>query len=384
MRGGAEQAGALLSHGRALSLLLGVLLAVLLLAVAALPARAADLSGRYEGIGAGAGMSLVLDESGERIEGTFRPRDGLEYRLTGERSPEGAEGSLVIGGKASAAFFHLEKRPLGVQFLFIPSNAKGLPDIASAREYSFLNEDARKPSSPDYRPAPQAPVDIVHFVDHYTEWSPRDVARQYAALAEDMRALILLYDYASVDVIWRICGSGPPNDVFPEAALDELLDRQTADCGEILRLVKKVRQEKHFGEFLRRAKFEMQLVRSTVQCARGRMPQARCADVSAIGGPLILRWQDATVLLGGAARGEAAVAAPPEDLPPDLSVAAEEAGGEAALPLSRPSLPDYSGSALPADGPDNAGPASDRGVETPGAAERTTLSAPLPLVRPRR
>ncbi|MEP1904742.1 MAG: hypothetical protein ABJJ29_14135 [Nitratireductor sp.] len=371
------------------------MLAVLLLAASALPLRAAGLSGSYEGIGAGAGMSLVLNETGERIEGAFRPRQGLEYRLSGERSAKGAEGSLIIGGKASAAFFHLEKRPLGVQFLFIPSNAKGLPDIASAREYSFLNEDARKASSPDYRPAPQAPVDVVRFVDRYTEWSPRDVARQYAALPDDMRALILLYDYASVDVIWRICRSGPPNDVFPQAALNELLDRQTADCREILRLVKDVQDKKHFGEFLRRAKFEMQLVRSTVQCARGRMTQARCADVSAIGGPLILRWQDATVLLGGAARGEAAATAPPADLPPDMSadtsVGTEEVRGQAPVPLSRPSLSgvESSGSVPPADRPDGAGsvhdqPANDREAETPGADMRTTLSAPLPLARPRR
>lgn len=390
MRGGADQAEELCTYGRVPPLLQGVLLAVLLLAASALPLRAAGLSGSYEGIGAGAGMSLVLNETGDRIEGAFRPREGLEYRLSGERSAKGAEGSLVIGGKASAAFFHLEKRPLGVQFLFIPSNAKGLPDIASAREYSFLNEDARKASSPDYRPAPQGPVDVVRFVDHYTEWSPRDVARQYAALPDDMRALILLYDYASVDVIWRICRSGPPNDVFPQAALDELLDRQIADCREILRLAKKVREEKHFGEFLRRAKFEMQLVRSTVQCARGRMPQAHCADVSAIGGPLILRWQDATVLLGGAARGEAAVSAPPadlpSDLPPDTSVAAGEVVGHAPLPLSRPSLSEIevSGSVPPADRPDNTGPAHDREAETPGAEMRTSLSAPLPLARPRR
>ena len=389
MRGGADQAGEWFSQGRVPPFLQGVLLAVLLLAASALPLSAAGLSGSYEGIGAGAGMSLVLNERGERIEGAFRPREGLEYRLSGERSAKGAEGSLIIGGKASAAFFHLEKRPLGVQFLFIPSNAKGLPDIASAREYSFLNEDARKASSPDYRPAPQAPVDVVRFVDRYTEWSPRDVARQYAALPDDMRALILLYDYASVDVIWRICRSGPPNDVFPQAALDELLDRQTADCREILRLVKDVQDKKHFGEFLRRAKFEMQLVRSTVQCARGRMPQARCADVSAIGGPLILRWQDATVLLGGAARGEAAVSAPPADLPPDMSAdtsaGTEEVRGQAPVPLSRPSLSEVesSGSVPPADGPDGAGSAG-REVETPGADMRTTLSAPLPLARPRR
>ena len=385
MRGGAGQARRLL-HGHALPLLRLVFLAALTLAASASPLRAAGLSGSYEGIGAGAGMSLTLTDTGDRVEGMFRPRDNLEYRLSGEQSAKGAEGSLVIGGKASTAFFHLEKRRLGVQFLFIPANDKGLPDIASAREYSFLKEGAHKTTSPEYRPAPQASVDVVHFIDHYTEWSPRDVARQYRALPDDMRALIQLYDYASVDVIWRVCQSGPPNDVFPQDSLDELLDRQTADCSEILRLVKKVKAENHLNEFLRRAKFEMQLVRSTVQCARGLIPQARCADVSAIGGPLILRWQDATVLLGGAESEKSAAKAPPvspsspADMPPDIAADTSEAaslpGERAILPLPRPGTMTVERAV---EGAANAGKS-----ETPGAEMQTMISAPLPLARPRR
>ena len=378
MRGGAGQARAY-SRSHALPLLHLAVLAAAMLAASVSSLWAAGLSSSYEGIGAGAGMSLVLSDTGDRVEGTFRPRDNLEYRLSGERSAKGAEGSLVIGGRASAAFFHLEKRPLGVQFLFIPSTGKGLPDMASAREYSFLRKGAKKSAAPDFRPAPQAPVDIVRFVDRYEEWSPSDVARQYAALPDDMRALIQLYDYASVDVIWRICRSGPPNEAFPQAALDELLDRQTADCGEILRLVKKVQARKNFDEFLRRAKFEMQLVRSTVQCARGKMTRARCADVSAIGGPLILRWQDATVLLGGAARGGNAVneappvsAASPADMPPDIAADTSVKAlpvEQATLPLPRPGA-----ASIPADVEEG---------DAPGAEKRTNLPAPLPLARPR-
>ena len=367
--------------GRALPSIL-----LLLLFASVSPLWAAGLSGTYEGIGAGAGMALVLNETGDRVEGTFRPRDNLEYRLAGERSAKGAEGSLVIGGKASTAFFHLEERKLGVQFLFIPANKKGLPDIASAREYSFLREGARKEAASEFSPAPQTQVDTVHFIDHYTEWSPSDVARQYSGLPEDMRALIQLYDYASVDVIWRICRSSPPNDEFPRAALDKLLDRQTADCGAILQLAKNVKQRGQFDEFLRRAKFEMQLVRSTVQCSRGLMPQARCAEVSAIGAPLILRWQDATVLLGGkkkiaTAPGTPPPAQTPADMPPDMAADTSVANGrtgemaseQKGLPLPRPDVQGV------ADGSARA-----EGVETPGAVVRTNASAPLPLMRPRR
>ena len=332
-------------------------------------------------------MSLLLTEKGERVNGVFRPRDNLEYRLTGERSEKGAEGSLIIGGRASAAFFHLEERPLGVQFLFIPANGQGLPDLASAREYSFLREGTRKSASSDYRPAPQAPVDVIHFIDHYTEWSPRDVARQYASLPEDMRALIQLYDYASVDVIWRICRTAPPNDVFPQSALNGLLDRQTADCSNILGLVKQVQAKRRFAEFLRRAKFQMQLARSTVQCARGLTPQARCADVSAIGAPLILRWQDATVLLGGTEKGKPVANASAADMPPDVATDAPVVGRvESAmlptagivLPLPRPEDTSM------ADNSAGIGAAIAEKDETPGAVTQTNAFAPLPLMRPRR
>lgn len=337
------------------------LLLFLAVFIAASPLRAAEFSGGYDGIGEAAGMSLTLSEVEWRVVGRLALPSGTSYTLNGERARAGdgdAQGALrVAGAAADGAFFHVEERPLGLQFLFIPARADGTPDLAAAREYSFLKRGVR-PTVPQeaerkYQPAPEQTGDIVVFIDGFRTWSPADIARHYTSLPDKARGLLLLYDHATAELMWRICEARPEEGTLAVSRLAEMQDRQQTDCVAYLPLVMAAQKGGLFPEFLRRSLFQLELVRATALCDRGETPSARCADVSALAAPLVLRWRRADAIMrelaraGGLEVEEAAQMAPvadatepeerAEETAPEAPVAA--AGG-VPLPLVRPGAED--------------------------------------------
>ena len=341
-------------------------LAALMLALM-LAARAASLNGGYDGIGEAAGMSMTLSQADRRVVGRLLLKGGIAYALNGERadvSSGSAQGALrAVGATRDSAFFHVEERPLGLQLLFIPARADGTPDIGASREYSFLKRGVRPTLGPDaapsYRPAPADAVDILAFIDGFRGWAPRDTVRLYAQLDERSRGLILLYDHATAEILWRLCEAPPGRTALEARRLGEMLERQQTECADYLPRVAAARKGKLFSEFLRRSQFQLELIRATVMCDRGKTSQARCADVSALGSPLILRWQRAQTIMAtlspavpadelARAQGAAAAKPPPRDEEPDAGVVAELRGesemenrpasgtGTVPLPLPRP------------------------------------------------
>lgn len=267
------------------------------------PARAASFTGNFHGIAAAAGMTLNLQEVDGRVVGRLSAADGRKYALNGERSPDntkGAQGALRLGGSAEAvAFFRIEERPLGIQFLFMPVKADGKPDMTLARDYSFLAQGVAVAAKDHFIAAPSSTdqVDILRFIDEYRQWDPRDVARLYGVLSNREQGLIQLYDHASADVLWRVCSTTPPNDVVSQAMIDELLDRQHTTCEALMPLVLKAQAGGLFPEFLRRARFQFEIIRETALCNRGKSSTSKCADVSALGAPLIVHWRDASSIM---------------------------------------------------------------------------------------
>ncbi|HEY4343997.1 MAG TPA: hypothetical protein VGN05_06620 [Parvibaculum sp.] len=266
-------------------------------------ARAASFTGNFHGIAAAAGMTLDLQEVGGRVVGRLSAADGRVYALNGERATDkvkSAQGALRLGGGAQAvAFFRLEERPLGIQFLFMPVKADGKPDMSAARDYSFLAQGVAVAAKSHFiaAPAPGEAIDILRFIDEYRQWDPRDVARIYGALSNRDQGLIQLYDHASADVLWRVCSTTPPNEVVSQAMLDELLDRQHTTCEALTPLVLKAQAGGLFPEFLRRARFQFEIIRETALCNRGQSSASKCTDVSALGAPLIVHWRDATSIM---------------------------------------------------------------------------------------
>ncbi|MES1990846.1 MAG: hypothetical protein V4441_07840 [Pseudomonadota bacterium] len=281
-----------------------MLVSIFMLAMLAFasPAWAKDLSGNFNGIGSAQGMVLSLTEVEGRLVGRLAAADGRSYALNGQRrnaeggkSVAGAQGDLRLSGVTlPVAYFRIEERPLGIQFLFIPVTGDGKPDIKSARDYSFLTQGVDVKSARNFivAPPPGEKVDILRFIDEFRQWDPRDVARVYVSLTEREKGLIQVYDHASADILWRVCATMPPNDVVSPAMVDELLDRQQTTCAQLAPVVKAAEKGGLFPEFLRRARFQFEIIRETTICDRGQSSPTKCADVSALGAPLIMHWRD--------------------------------------------------------------------------------------------
>ena len=284
---------------------LAAMLCMAALAISA-PLEAAGFTGKYNGIANATGMSLSIQESEGRVVGKLILADARAYALNGVRGQQvgdtasGAQGELRLGGDPKAvAFFRLEKRPLGVQFLFIPMRSDGHADVKSAQDYSFLAEGVGVAASEHMvaRIVETENVGLLRFIDEYRQWKPQDLGRIYDRLSEKDKGLIQLYDHASADILWRVCESNPPNEFVTQAALDELLDRQQADCATVTPLVQRARAGTLFPEFLKRAKYQFEIIRETSLCDRGESSPAKCADVSALGAPLMMHWRSIVTIM---------------------------------------------------------------------------------------
>ena len=106
------------------------------------PLWAESFTGNYHGIAAAAGMSLSLQEGNGRLVGRLAAADGRVYAVSGalaesganDKVTHGAQGHLRLAGVAKAvAFFRIEARPLGIQFLFIPVLDSGAPNMSAPR-----------------------------------------------------------------------------------------------------------------------------------------------------------------------------------------------------------------------------------------------------------
>lgn len=246
-------------------------------------------------------MSMTLEELDGRVVGKLIMLEGEALALNGERSAKGAQGSLRIKGAVSdSAFFMLEERPRGVQILIMPARDDGTPDAAAGRQYSLMRDGvgANVPlvGSARAMPAPDKPVDVIAFIEDYRNWSVQDGARLYETLDDQSRGVMLLFDFASADILWRLCEAQSTGDLSVKV-LAEALERQQTDCQQYLPIARAVQKSSLYPEFLRRARFQMELVRATILCHRGQSPADKCNDVAALTTPLILRWRKAMAIM---------------------------------------------------------------------------------------
>ncbi|MEN6543596.1 hypothetical protein [Parvibaculum sp.] len=330
--------------------------ATLLLAGAA---GAAGFTGTFIGTDAAAAMSLSLQDLDARVVGRLSLPDGRVYALNGQHRQNGVEGALRIAGAAdSESLFVIEQQVSGLRLIIVPLGADGRPVMANARFFPFIPEGfalvpegkvlapapqvlppAASPPAAVAAPAPalalapapaasQAPapapaatvqvpalapasapaplhpvaptkdkVDVLRFIDEYSQWSPSDVARLYAQLGDRDRGLIQLYDHAAADILWRVCAADAAGAQLPKPVLADLIDRQQTTCAEFLPLAMAAQRSALFAEFVRRARFQFDIVRETIVCNRGQSTPSKCADMSAVGAPLIARWRDASSIM---------------------------------------------------------------------------------------
>jgi len=314
-------------------------------------AEARSFSGVYTGLAEAEGYRLTVTEVDARIAGQLRPPGQSAFALNGHRTGAAAQGLLKRG--AETFYFHMEERPLGLQFLLIPAGPDDEPDIAEAVEMSFLKEGLRLPDAPEEKqkeeevPAPVTsqplPKDILGFLEAFRRLEPKELAQVYGGLSGGERDLVQLFDHVAAELLWRICTGAPPHEGFSARQLEVLLERQQTGCEEYLVLVGKVRDAGLTGEFVRKVNFQLDILRETVRCDRGEEAGPRCIDIGAMRAPLIARWRPAKSImerLAGDAppvrsEGNGPHAAPVAVLPQENP--AREAGEEnALLPLARP------------------------------------------------
>jgi hypothetical protein len=295
------------SGWRGLAWIFSLCVALVLLLIAG-QAKAAGLTGKYDGSAAAVGMSLSLQEVAGRLVGRLETADGRIYALNGTPTKAaagkaGAEGELRSGGAAEAvAYFRIEDRPPGLQFLFIPVRSDGKPDMPSAHDYSFLAQGVDVAVKADAVAVPRK-MDLLHFIDEYRQRDVDDVGLLYQGLSERDKALIGLYDHASADILWRICATDPPNAKVPQSVLDEVLDRQQTRCEVLMPVVRRAQAGGLFSEFLRRARFQFEIIREMSLCNSGQSSPEKCADASALGAPLIVHWRSAMSIMRELASG---------------------------------------------------------------------------------
>lgn len=322
---------------------------------------ASEFRGQFNGIGTATGMSLTLQEAEGRIVGRFSPPRGGDYAINGRRTGEAAQGGLQRADRN--AFFHLEMRPMGVQFLLIPSAPDGTPDLQGATDYSFVREGTVIPEPSVFEPAPArgVPVDIFQFIDSYRDWDPKEMTRIYAGMDTRYRELIQLFDHAAAELLWRICVTSPPGTHFSSESLALVLERQQTDCATYLEAVRAMRDAGFFPEFVRKANFQFELIRETVKCDRDMSPESKCADVGVMSAPMMMRWQQAINIM------RSYVGEPDTRLPPVA---------QAPAPAPRPERV--------ASGPESGDELADpeQSASAPQVLSPVAAGTPLPRVRP--
>lgn len=260
--------------------------------------QAPSFSGRYDGLGIGADAVLSLEELEGRVVGRLTLKDNQSFSLNGRRSGDVAQGSLMRN--ALKQFFYIEPRALGVQLLIIPAGEDGTPLLAKGQELSFIRQGVQLPKPVSFQKAPtSSPLALPRFLDEFRNWSPQDLARVYVGLEVKDQALISLFDYASAEILWRICVSTPPHEDLSAAQLNRLLTRQATDCRAYLKVIAKVRDSGQIDLFIRRANFQFELIRKTYECNRAQKSKSMCHEVNALSAPLISEWRPAIAIMEG-------------------------------------------------------------------------------------
>ncbi len=273
------------------SRLLAVVVAGLLLLPAAHAQSGGTFSGRYVGFALSEGVVASIAEDNGRVVGQYTDSAGKVFALNGQRVGEGAQGLLERDGVK--AFFQFESRPLGIQFLYIPSSDTGRPDMANALQAALArdNVDVETLLGQAPRPAGNGAVVLLEGAEG------EELASQYADLAPRERELIRLFDHVQAHLTGRLCSSVKAGDLSEtHRAVALALERQQAGCSAISTLKDRAFASDNYDDFETRLAIQQELLTTTMSCNAGDNNAETCQTAGAMNAAMFEQWRRAAVI----------------------------------------------------------------------------------------
>lgn len=277
-----------------------------------MPARAqqedASLTGRYAGFALGAGSVASIVEDRGRVVGQFTDREGRVYELNGQRVGTGAQGALTRDGVQS--FFLLELRPLGIQFMRIPADADGAPDMGAAVQTALARDEVDVETLLGQAPAPD--TGEAAATAYLGDTAGPELAERYLALEPRERELIRLFDHVQAHLTGRLC-TAVAGDLLPSGhrAVTLALERQQAGCGVIATLRARAMEGAEYPAFEARLAVQQELLTTTLACDAGEGDAELCQTAGAMNAAMFEQWRRAASIYADLA-GEAGAAPAPE------------------------------------------------------------------------
>lgn len=265
-----------------------------------------NLSGRFVGFAMSEGIVVSLAEENDRVLGQYTDAMGKVFALNGQRVGSRAQGLLEREGLS--AFFQLEMRPLGIQFLYIPSADDGRPNLADALQSSLARDSVDVETLLGQEPREPSTGNVVLQDDATGE----ELASRYVALAPRERELIRLFDHVQAHLTGRLCTAVERKELDGDSkAVALALERQQAGCGAIASLRDRAAASENYDAFEARLAVQQELLTTTMACDAGDNSAETCQTAGAMNAEMFEQWRRAAVIFaevadqGGTGQGTA-------------------------------------------------------------------------------
>jgi hypothetical protein len=240
------------------------LLALIAVVMAAGPAAAEKLGGKYYGVEDAAGASIEIARAGDGFQGTFFDAKGQSQAFKADKVGDTAEAVLDMDGRT--VLMRIEPLPFGASVVIVPFNSSGALSVEAGRVLTFVRSGLKLPKpGPEYVDPPRdgsGRVAANGFLASYEFWSPTGVRNGYLSLPERFRTLMRMFPAVQIDVIWKLCLAPSP-----DAALAIALRGQGVTCKEVIDGVAKMQRTGKFNRYKAEVEKQRETLRLSVRCA---------------------------------------------------------------------------------------------------------------------
>ncbi|WP_422024303.1 hypothetical protein [Pyruvatibacter mobilis] len=296
-----------------------------------------SFSGRYVGFALSDGAVVSLIEREGRVVGQYTDAKGRVFTVNGQRMGNRAQGQLARDG--AKAFFQLEPRPLGIQFLFIPPDEAGTPNLAAAVQSALAREDVDVETMLGTAPRDTEAGQV--FLLEGAEG--KQLADAYLGLPARERELIRLFDHVQAHITGRICTAVSASALaVTHKAVPLALERQQAGCSVIATLRDRAMGAENYAGFEARLAVQQELLVTTMSCNAGDQDAETCQTAGAMNAAMFEQWRRAAEIFadvaeeGGTGAGTAAAGTGTGTGAPLPLRRVDEGGGVSSTPVPSP------------------------------------------------